>query len=120
MDPREWQAFEKIVAAMHRAETHGATVRWNDSINGRKFDVTVKFQRGLFSFLTVLDCDASTNPVTVKKVEGFVTKAPEVSANKGVVVSTVGFQRGCYPVAERYGISLLTVTDALKSSADPT
>jgi hypothetical protein len=54
--PKNWKLFEKIVAAIHHAESRGAKVVWNDKINGRQFDVTVRFLHGLYEYLTVIEC----------------------------------------------------------------
>ena len=39
----EWKQFERLVAAIHHAESQGALVTWNDTIQGRQFDVTIRF-----------------------------------------------------------------------------
>jgi len=73
--PNNWKLFEKIVAAIHYAESRGAKVVWNDKINGKQFDVTVRFQHGLRDYLTVIECKDYKKPVSVDKVEAFVTKS---------------------------------------------
>jgi hypothetical protein len=118
LDPREWQAFERLVAAIHHATAEDAIVKWNDIIDGRQFDVTIRFQHGLYSFLTVIECKALKGRVPVKEIEAFVTKAKDVSANKAVVASTSGFQEGCQQVARRHGVTLLTINDTVDIPAE--
>ena len=110
--PRNWKLFERIVAAIHHAESRGANVVWNDKINGRQFDVTVRFQHGLHHYLTVIECKDYQKPVSVDKVEAFVTKSSGVRAIKAIMVSSSGYQKGCKKVAERHKkIDLLTLEE---------
>lgn len=101
---------------MHHAESTGAAVTWNDEIAGRQFDVTVRFKFGLHSYMTVIECKDYSSRVSVDKVEAFVTKARDVNANKAVLISSKGFQSGCFPVAERHGIQLLILSETTDTS----
>jgi len=108
----DWRGFEQIVAAIHRAEHHGAVVKWNDEIAGRQFDVTVRFDAARYHYLVVIECKSYTNrAVTAEEVDAFVTKSSDVNANKAIIVSTSGFQRGAVDVARRHGIDLVTVAE---------
>lgn len=107
----KWQRFERLVAAIHKAETQGASITWNDKINGRQFDVTLRFEHGLYEYLTVIECKDHKSAIKVTDVEAFVTKSSDVNANKGVIVSSSGFQQGCYDVARRYDIGLYTLME---------
>ncbi len=116
MTPLPGKRLERLVAAMHHAESTGALVTWNDEINGRQFDVTVRFKFGLHSYLTVIECKDYSSKVSVDKVDAFVTKARDVNANKAVLISSRGFQSGCFPVAERHGIQLLVLSETTDTS----
>jgi len=48
-----------------------AQVKWNDSINGRQFDVTLRFRKGLYDYLTVIECKDYSSSVPVGEVEAF-------------------------------------------------
>src|SRR2546430_2236150 len=85
---RPWKLLEKLVAAIHRAEMQGAKIKWNEKINGRQFDVTVRFMRGPYRYLTVIECKDWENPVKAETVEALVTKAKDVKADKAVIVSS--------------------------------
>jgi hypothetical protein len=115
---KKWQKFEKIVAAIHRVEHLGATVVWDDTINGRQFDVSVRFTHGTYSYLTVVECRDEARRVVVGDIEAFVTKASDVLANKAVFVSASGFQSGCIEVAQRHGISLFTLAETIELPED--
>jgi hypothetical protein len=108
----KWKHFERLVTAIHQAADDGADVRWNDSINGREFDVTIRFRRGLYDYLTVIECKDYEKPVPVEKVEAFVTKSLDAHAHHAVMASTTGFQRGARDVAQRHNITLIHVTDS--------
>lgn len=113
MDKSNWKNFERLVAAIHRAETQGAIVTWNEKINGRQFDVAIRFKFGLHDYLTVIECKEYKDKVPVEKVEAFITKARDVNASKSIMVSSSGFQSGCLDVAARHGIKLLTLNEKL-------
>jgi len=112
MASTDWKRFERLVAAIHHAESSGAEVRWNDIIEGRQFDVTVRFKYGLHSYLTVIECKDYAGKVPVEKIDAFVTKARDVRANKAIMVSANGFQSGCIEVADRHGVKLLVLNEA--------
>jgi len=107
----KWKLFEKLVAAIHRAEQKGAEVKWNDKINKRQFDVTVRFRAGNYDYLTVVECRDKGRPLKVAEVDEFVTKSRDAGANKAIMVSSEGFQEGCFEVAERHGVELFTVQE---------
>ena len=108
--------LERLVAALHHAESTGATVTWNDEIAGRQFDVTIRFKFGLHSYLTIIECKDYSSKVSVDKIDAFVTKTRDVNANKAVFISSHGFQSGCFPVAERHGIQLLILSETTDTS----
>jgi hypothetical protein len=110
--PSDWKHFERLVAAIHQAADQGAVVRWNETINGRQFDVTIRFRRGLYDYLTVIECKDYERAVPVEKVEAFVTKSMDVSAHHAVMASTSGFQQGARDVARKHNITLIHVTDS--------
>jgi hypothetical protein len=113
-----WKQFERLVAAIHQAETQGAQVTWDDKINGRQFDVTIRFKLGIHEYLTVIECKDYLGKVSVEKVEALVTKSHGVNANKTIMVSSNGYQSGCFDVATRYGISLLTLNQKIEIDID--
>ena len=110
MADSKWKYFERLVAAVHQAADAGAKVKWNDTINGRQFDVTIRFRKGLYDHLTVVECKNYEKPVPVEKIEAFVTKSRDFQANFAVLASTSGFQSGARDAALRHNITLLHVT----------
>ena len=61
---------------------------------GRQFDVTIRFRKGLYEYLTVVECKDYEKAIPVEKVEAFVTKSADVHAHRAVMASTSGFQEG--------------------------
>lgn len=117
-DGSKWKYFERLVAAVHKAADAGANVKWNDTINGRQFDVTIRFRKGLYDHLTVVECKDYQKPIPIEKVEAFITKSRDVHSNVAVLASTSGFQSGAKDAASRHGITLLHVTPS--DEVDPT
>ncbi len=114
----KWESFEKIVAAIHIAETKGAMVTWNEIIKNRQFDVTIRFKVGFYEYLTLIECRDYNKPIQVEKVEAFVTKVRHQNANKAVMVSAYGFQSGAKEVALREGIELYSLRQINKLPDD--
>jgi Restriction endonuclease len=112
MASEKWKHFERVVAAIHKAADQPADVRWNETINDRQFDVTIRFRRGLYEYLTVIECKDYQTAVPVDKVEAFNTKARDVKAKCVVMASTSGFQSGAQEVALRHDVTLIHVTES--------
>jgi hypothetical protein len=115
---KKWKTFEQVVAAINKIESNGADVKWNDKINGRQFDVTVRFKHGNLNYLTVIECKVHSSKLSVDKVDAFATKSRDANCNKAVIISKEGFQSGCYEVAERHGIELLTLSESVDFDTD--
>lgn len=111
-DPRNWKDFERLVAAIHKLVDQGGDVRWNEKISGRQFDVTIRFKKGLYPYLTVIECRAYKKPVSVDKVEAFVIKSRDAHAHHAVMASTAGFQSGALDAARRHNITLIKVSES--------
>jgi hypothetical protein len=108
-DDSKWRLFERLVAAIHHAESRGAAVVWNGKINGRQFDVTIRFESGLYKYITVIECRHHKHPIPVGMVEAFVTKSRRAKADKAVMVSANGYQEGSIEVAKDEKIELFTL-----------
>ena len=112
----KWEGFEKLVAAIHKAETEGAIVTWNEKIDGRQFDVTIRFKTGFYDYLTFIECKDCGTLVSVDKVEAFATKAKRYNANKSIMVSARGFQSGAIKAAKELNIQLFSLKQIDKQS----
>lgn len=101
--------LERVVAGVQAATTKDAEVLWNDKINGRQFDVSVRFTSGTLSYLVLIEVKNRTRKASAQDVEAFVTKTRDHGANKSVFVTAAGFQSGAIEVAERHSVDLFTV-----------
>lgn len=111
----DWKENELLVSAIYRARTAGAKVKWDDKIDGRQFDVTIRFKQGLHEYLTVVECKAEKRKISVEKVEAFVTKSRDVAANQSVMISKSGFQTGAIAVAEKHNVDLFRLEETWKA-----
>jgi hypothetical protein len=73
----KWKHFERLVTAIHRIADQGAEVRWNETIRGRQFDVTIRFQ-----YLTVVECKSYGDAISAEAVEALATKSSDVQAHQ--------------------------------------
>ncbi|MFD1787582.1 restriction endonuclease [Sphingomonas floccifaciens] len=101
--------LERIVAGIHAVSSGDAEVRWNERINGRQFDVVVRFRLGSLDYLVLVEVKNRTRRASAQDVEAFVTKARDQQASKAVFVTVAGFQEGAVAVARRHGVDLFTV-----------
>lgn len=112
---KDGKKFERVVAAIHAMEESGAQVTWNDVINGRQFDVTLRFNKAGYEFLVVIECKDYATAVPPEKIDALVTKARDAHADKAVMVAASGFQAGAKVVAERHNVTILSVKAINKS-----
>lgn len=102
--------LERVVAGIQEVSTEGAEVRWNEELNGRQFDVVVRFKMGALRYLVLIEVRNRTRKASAEHLEAFATKASDQNANKAVFVTVAGFQSGAIEVAKRHGIELFTLT----------
>jgi hypothetical protein len=108
---KKWKKFERVVAAIHVAEDSGASITWNEHINGRQFDVAIRFKFQFYDYLVLIECRDKKSKVKAEAVEAFVTKSRDAGANKSIIVSSSGFQSGAKTVAAKHNIELFTLTE---------
>ncbi len=116
---RKWRKFEKLVAGIHLPGEAGTKVKFDDTITDkrtgrpRQIDVSVVSTQGFYKHLVIIECKDKSRKVTVEWIEGFRSKIEDVGAQKGVMVSPLGFTEGAVQKAESYGIDLFTLTPQL-------
>lgn len=124
----KWKEFEQLVAEIYRQATPEATVKHNFFIVGksgrrRQIDVSIESTQGLHTYFTVVECKRYARRVGIRDVEAFVTKIHDVRADKGVMVSVVGFDDGARAQAAQHNITLLSYREARETDwqnvADP-
>jgi hypothetical protein len=113
----DWKRLEQIVCNIQRTVAPNAVVTHNERVLGRskqrrQLDVTVRQTVGLEDLLIVIECKDLQRPVTIKEVEQFIGLFEDVSASRGVMVSSSGYTKGARAKAAEQGIRLLSYLDA--------
>jgi hypothetical protein len=103
---RDDEYLERIVAGINALTTSSADVRWNETINGRQFDVVARFSLGLHKYLVLYEVKNRKKKATAEDLDAFVTKCIDNGANKSAFITTAGFQSGAIDVATRHGVDL--------------
>lgn len=115
--PAKWREFEELVKKIYAQATPEATVRHNYFILGksgsrRQIDVSIEARQGLHNYLTVVECKDYARPVGIGDVDAFATKIRDVRADKGVMVSSKGFDEGARGQAKENNITLFSYRQA--------
>ncbi len=108
---KRWKLFERYVAAVERVDHPGAVVKWDETINGQQFDVTIRWKQGRYDFLVVVECRDKARRVQRREVSALAQEAQSVNASKAVLVSRAGFQSGCFEKARETGVTLVQLDE---------
>ena len=107
-----------LATHIQQALAPNAQVEQNVRIRGihsgvdRQIDIAVRTRAGQFDLLVVIDCKDYQIKVDVKDVEAFIGLAKDVGANKGALVSSMGYTPAAKTIASNAGLSLFTLVDA--------
>jgi len=112
------QAYEEAVAAIAKSmklDIVGWQVQHLEPIEAPDgvyiMDVTARFQLAGMDFLILFECKRHKTRVKRFDVQVLHTKLQSIGAQKGVVVSAAGFQRGALEFAQRHGIACVRLVD---------
>jgi hypothetical protein len=78
-------------------------------ISGRKIIVDVSYEDTIFGgakLLVLIECKCYAKAVEVGDVDEFFGKLHDIGANKGIMVTTVGYQEGAIKTAKGHKIAL--------------
>lgn len=114
------KTFEKAVEDIFKLMYHdfpGRTTIEQDvklpSPDGpRQFDVVIKIRIPDGELTTVIEGRDYATKLNVTYIDGFNSKMTDVNANKGIMVSKLGFTKGAILKAKRLGIELYALNDA--------
>lgn len=101
---RAGAAFERLGAAVQSKLDPGATVRWNEKVNGRQIDATVRGRLGTASVLVIVECRDYAEPLGIDHVDALDSVRREVGANKAILVTRTGFTAPALDKAAAVGI----------------
>lgn len=76
-----------------------------------KIDVSFEVDVAGARVLVLVECKHYGKRVDVGDIDEFFAKVQDVSAHKGIIVTTVGFQNGAEKAAEARGIALALLSD---------
>lgn len=111
---KDWGGFEKLIAKLH--ESGEVTVEHNVSLQGksgapRQIDVLIRHKQGLYEHLVVAECKYWNSHIKRLHVDALAKTIEQVSAARGVIFSTKGFQSGAITQARHEGIELFKIRD---------
>lgn len=109
----EYEKFvESVLATMVGAEVYRGK-SYVGRITGRTIKVDVSFTikvAGGASILILVECKCYGHNVPVDDVEEFHSKLDDIGAQKGIIVTTMGFQSGALKAAKGRRIALALIT----------
>jgi len=74
----------------------------------REFDIVLRSKVSSINLLTVIECRDHQSKLDVTHIDGFHSKMQDVGANKGIIISPIGFTSTAVSKAKRLGVTLLT------------
>jgi Restriction endonuclease len=114
----KWRRFENVVAEITRdLSPFGAEVLQDQRLIGlitgvpRQIDILVRTPSDAGDVTLVVDCKDHKAPVDVKDMEAFLGLLEDVGANRGAIVSALGFSEAAIKRAVRRGVDPLTYID---------
>jgi hypothetical protein len=108
----EYEQFtQKVIESLVGVTVHHQRV-YVGRISQRKIKVDVSFNYTIAgaNLLFLVECKCYGHSVPVDDVEEFYTKINDIGAHKGIMVTTVGFQKGAVKTARGRGIALALLT----------
>ena len=116
MTSRDYEILTKnIHETLMRAEGHNTvSVDHDVKVPGRsghhhQIDVFWKFKVAGIEYRTAVECKHYSRPVSIETVKGFSSLLDDIGNISGIIVTTVGFQKGAQSFAESRGVRLLTI-----------
>jgi len=112
---QDYESFvQRVVESLVGVDVfHGK--EYEGRITGRKIKVDVSFVlsiAGGASLLVLVECKHYGHRVPVDDVEEFHSKLDDIGAQKGILVTTIGFQEGAVKAARGRRIALALLTAA--------
>ena len=89
--------------------THNLTYKKSDG--NHQIDVVIEFSIANAGYKVFVECKKKKNPIAVGMVRDFYQKIQSCGANKGIFISTLGYQKGAILFAREHGIALYRIMD---------
>lgn len=118
-----WKEFEAIVGRLQKTfHRGGGTVTTNEKITGkisqrsRQIDICIRGNIGGENVLIIVECKKWNRKPDVKAVEAFAGVKRDVGAHIGIMVSTAGFSKAAFRVAEHENVNLYKYRDTQRDN----
>lgn len=113
---KPFEAFVKSVYDALTEDDRFTSVELNVELPGpdgpRQIDVLLRSRVAHFEVLTVIECRDYSSRLDITHIDGFHSKLRDVGANKGIMVSRIGFSKSAFEKAKRVGITLCVASTA--------
>lgn len=131
---KEYESFvgavqQALINASGISHVKNITVEINKKIedkNGiiRQFDVYWEFDLGGVDYKTVIECKDYASPVSIEKIEAFISKVSDIPWVIPIYATKTGYQSGAKTKAEKHNVKILVINkpedfDWKNSNGDP-
>lgn len=106
------QFTQRVIESLVGVDVYQGCI-YTGRVSKRQIKVDVSFNYTIAqgaNVLFIVECKCSTYAVPVDDVEEFHSKLDDIGAHKGIIVTTVGFQKGAIKTAKGRGIALALLT----------
>lgn len=118
---KDYELFvQKIMQAILNSETytdsknilveHNKKVKDKNGIE-RQFDVLWDYEQGEIEYRTIIECKDYNSPISIEKVDALKGKLDDFPSVRGIIATTIGFQKGALEKAKNNGIDLLCIRE---------
>lgn len=118
---KNWKEYQEATASFFRKQ--GCSVKEEAKITGARgkhaIDVYVSFSNHGIETNWVIECKLWRNRVPKEKVLALKAIVEDVGADRGIIISEKGFQRGAYDAARKSNITLVTSLKEFERTAKP-
>jgi len=106
------QIYERLLHLEENVVVHHRR-RYRGKRSGQDYEVDLSFEftRAAVAFLVLVECKFYAKKVEVGDAIEFAFKVQDIGAQKGILVSTVGFQRGVFNIARSSAMALVKVNE---------
>ena len=121
MNPTEFELFVKSLLESANEKLQDLNIIHDEKINNHdgtyQIDVTARFKAFGVDFLLLIECKHHKNPIKREIVQTLHDKVRTLGAQKGMIFSTIGFQKGAIQYASQHSIALVRVANGSTSYA---
>ncbi|APS58383.1 restriction endonuclease [Piscirickettsia salmonis] len=111
---KDWGGFERLVADLHKDGEvdvlHDITLIGASGAS-RQIDVMIKHKKGVYEYLTLVECKYWKKKVERSHVDVLYASIQDLNASKGIFFTTRGYQSGAEKYAKSKGITIFVVRE---------